>query len=187
MKKVILVALFAIAALILYPVSGMTSMTVTDDELEDITGQVGVSIGIMDLSLDIDIANIAYGDTDTGTIHIDSTPVGYTAGYVNIHGLEIDNLHVTMAHQIIGTDYYSNPLNIDVMTFASDAPFVALQGRTAIVIQMGDLLVQIQRLAIDQISLNSEPNTPETVFEPTLSRKVFTAYNENDSTSIGTF
>jgi len=93
MKKVIVALL-----ILLLPFSAMAAMTsISDNEMAEVTGQVGISIALVDFNMDMSIANFTYDDTDTGTAIVSWRDVGYTAGYINIGPIVMDNIYVTLA------------------------------------------------------------------------------------------
>jgi len=147
MKKVLLALL-----IVLLPLSAMAAMTsVSDNELSDVTGQVGISIAIEDFTMDIYIENLYWGDTDAGSIAtaklISAKSVDYTAGYIALHDMFIP-VYVTMngtpvwkttaanitsglvAQTLGGADtgytyIAAEPVKIDVSTSAVDATSTA--------------------------------------------------------------
>jgi hypothetical protein len=105
MKKV-LVALL----ILLLPFSAMAAMTsISDNELAEVTGQVGVSIALVDFTMDMSIANFTYDDTDTGTVIVSNRDVDFTAGYINIGPIVMDNIYVTLA----GNPVYANGATVN--------------------------------------------------------------------------
>jgi hypothetical protein len=93
MKKIL--TLIAVLA-ILFPVSAMAGMTaITDSEMSDVTGQVGIDISVVDFSMDMSIANISWGDGDSGTLVASNRDVAYTPGYFNIQGIDM-YIYVTL-------------------------------------------------------------------------------------------
>jgi len=167
MKK--LITFVAVLSMLL-PLSAMAMTPVSDSELADVTGQVGISIAVVDFQMDMTIGNISWSDTDTeasaGAMYIAGSSVDYTLGYININAVSMDNIFVTLngVHKTVGgTNYlaYADPLLIDVASlgpattagqiFAS--PYVT--SKTAIVITMGDTHIQIERITVGGIYLAS--------------------------------
>ncbi|MHC4753170.1 MAG: DUF6160 family protein, partial [Planctomycetota bacterium] len=105
-----------VAALMMVPFSAFSMDIISDSELEDVTGQTGVSITYYDILLDLDIMNLAWGDTDCGTLILSTLRHQYSSGYVNINNIQIDNIYldVDTNHWGIATDaaggtYISDP------------------------------------------------------------------------------
>ncbi|MHB8137603.1 MAG: DUF6160 family protein [Smithellaceae bacterium] len=90
MKKFSLIAIIIVnIVLAALPVVVLAMTTISDDELSEITGQAGVSINV-DVTANLSIGTIAWGDTDGFT--------GYSnAGYVGIEGLHV-NVHFSGRH-----------------------------------------------------------------------------------------
>lgn len=72
-------------------------MSISDNELAEVTGQVGISICMHNFNMDMSIANFTYGDTDIGTITVSNHNIGYGAGYINIGPIELKNVYVSAA------------------------------------------------------------------------------------------
>jgi len=99
MKKV-----FVVLMILLLPLSAMAAMTsISDSELSDVTGQVGISIALVDFNMDLSIANFTYDDEDSGTIIASNNPIVYGPGYINIGPLELNNIFVSIAGSPIFT------------------------------------------------------------------------------------
>jgi hypothetical protein len=93
MKKILTV--IAVLAL-LFPVSAMAGMTaITDSEMADVTGQVGIDISVIDFAMDVSIANVAWGDGDSGTLIASGREVDYLPGYLNFGGIDM-YIYVTL-------------------------------------------------------------------------------------------
>jgi len=93
MKKVIVVLM-----ILLLPLSAMAAMTsISDSEMADVSGQVGISIAIVDFNMDMSIANFTYDDQDKGTVVVSNRNVGYDAGFINIGPIVMDNIYVTLS------------------------------------------------------------------------------------------
>lgn len=95
MKKGLLIV--ALAALLVLPMTVFAGMwSITDNEMEDVTGQTGINI---DMSLEVTSGYVAYGDEDGGGATYTSggyfTMSGMTfndgaGGAVDLSGLTID-------------------------------------------------------------------------------------------------
>jgi hypothetical protein len=143
------------AALMMVPFSAFAMDIIPDRELEAVTGQAGVSISVIDLHLEINIMNVAWGDTDCGTIVLSTLRHSYTPGYVNLNNFgfdayfDMDTGTMGVATDNAGGTYYSfaaHPITIDVMTFSSNGPHCpsqALRGKTAVVIGIPDLYISV--------------------------------------------
>ena len=165
MKKVVLISL----ALLLVPFLAMaTMMPITDSQMDEVTAQRGITIAPIDVNLDLRIENIAYTDSDVGVQMIAGIPNPYVGGTINISGLQIDNLHATLAGVIV-TDgggnvdlgpgigfasVFAEPIDIDVETYAN-VPLVALRDCTAVVIGLPDLSLTIDLITIGDITFDA--------------------------------
>ena len=140
MRKFILMTFVFGAVLFLFPfVSTATMSFVTDEELDEITGQEGISIAFFDVCISIEIANIAYGDTDSGTMSIGGASVAYSPGFVNVSNLKIENLQISQAAPETTPLGQSNFADINIETFTRSASFATVLGKTAYTIQAGEL------------------------------------------------
>ena len=70
----------AVLSILLLSVSGWAMTPISDSELSDITGQSGVTI-IIDVTMDIQFATIAWGDSDGCEINYHGTSADAAAGY----------------------------------------------------------------------------------------------------------
>ncbi len=194
MKKIVLFAL----VVMLIPFTAIGAMNViSDTAMDNVTGQRGVTLAPVDANLDLRIENIAYIDADEGVLVMDpdgvtvisdtrqmiaGIPNPYTQGVINITGVQIDNLHATLAGVLVpgagsGTglgggiagsgnvdmgpglgfaSVYAEGIDIDVETYAN-VPLVTLRDSTVIVIGMPDLSLTIDKITIAEISLDADP------------------------------
>ena len=166
MKKILLVAL----VLFLVPITAMGAMqAISDSEMENVTGQRGVTLAPVDANLNLRIENIAYIDADSGSYNIAGIPTPYTQGVINITGLDIVNLHATLAGVMVmdggslgsgaglgGASIFAEGIDIDVVTCAN-VPLVTLRDQTHIAIGMPDLSLTIDKITIAEISLDATP------------------------------
>jgi hypothetical protein len=150
--------LLVILALVLLPVCAFAGMSaITDSEMESVTGQMGVSIAVLDSQQDLSIANIAFGIENTGTIAVYGQTVGMAPGYINISNIAINKLTQTLNGFSDGAgNLFGQPLKIDVAyVSAANSPFVALRDKTAVIIQMADQITTIDSITIGAIELTS--------------------------------
>ena len=188
-----------IAALIMAPFSAFAMDIITDSELETVTGQTGVNIALYDVQLDLDIMNLAWGDTDCGTLILSTLRHSYTPGYVNINNIQIDNIYIDqdsnnfgIATDVAGGTYLSVPnncLSIDVMTFSSNGPHCpsqALRGKTAVVLGPGDGYTAIENLSIDGIFLDDHAYTSVATEFTSVQKWTYTTGPLDDSKNLGT-
>jgi hypothetical protein len=174
MKKCILLYLLFLITLLLVPLPATALNTLSDSELESVSGQTGVDIYVIDVSLDLDLMNVSWSDSDCGTLIISTVPVAYTPGYINVFDIEMRNVYITMdtgasgiASDSCGTfvQYSSHPLTIDVITGSTNPrenPFCTLRGKTGVVMGLPDLYLAVQELDIGGIYLDSESYTVQT-------------------------
>jgi len=170
MKKIL--TLIAVLA-ILFPVSAMAGMTaITDSEMADVSGQAGIDISVVDVAMDISIANIAWGDGDSGTVVASQRCVPYTAGYLNLGGFDM-YMYVTLNGTPVfdgrsGYGYFiaAQPLGIDILSVADNAgPYEATWGKTGILITVPDMYITIDDMSLAGIYLTSAIGTVTTSFD----------------------
>lgn len=127
MKKGLLAVV--LAALLVVPVAALAGMwSITDSEMEDVTGQTGVTI---DMSLQVTNGYIAYGDSDG--VATTYTAAGYftlagmtvggaTGGAMNLTGLTVDvGSTGTTSALIIGLPTISGQIAFGSMKLGSTA------------------------------------------------------------------
>ena len=137
MKK--LFAILAVLSLLMVPCVSMAS-TMSDSDLADVTGQMGVTILISNLNLGVQMGEILWGDAD-----------GFSdasfAGYVNmITPLNYSTTPFTMHVGVQGLQ-----MTIDVGTYNSGT----YSGNTAVKIGIGSLTVTVDAIAF-AIFLNAD-------------------------------
>ena len=139
MKKILTaIVLFVFAVL---PMSVMAMQTITDNELSAVTGQAGVSINV-DLTTNLTIGTLAWGDSDGFT--------GYAnAGYVGLTGLTLtahisgrsDGAFAPTSTTNLGY-FFNKPITIDVGTNTSGATLVKI-GLPTFQIVVGNLSTNV--------------------------------------------
>jgi hypothetical protein len=95
MKRMTMFFIFA-AAMVADPFPSLGMDVLADSEMDSVTARTGVDIRVEDVSMDLEIMNIAWGDTDCGTLMVSGVPVAYSQGYINVSGLKLKNLYMTM-------------------------------------------------------------------------------------------
>ena len=189
MKRILFIAL----ALMLIPCMATATMTtISDIEMETVTGQRGVDLAPIDINLDLSIENTAYIDADTGTRGIAGIPNAYTGGAVNINGLSITNLHITLAGEIVDDgdatsplDVQANPLTIDVESFDNTVPLMALRGKTSVVVGLADMHLSIDIVAIGGITLDTGALTATSAWNTETGVYEFTSPGFDPTHSLG--
>jgi hypothetical protein len=153
--------LLAILAIVLLPLSAFAGMSaITDSEMAAVTGQMGVSIAIVDQQQDIAIAQLTWGDTDTKVGYgIAGHATDYTAGYINIQNIGIIKNTTTLHPVQVAGILYADPLKIDVVSLgaavSSTQKFAALAYKTAVLISLSDSIQTIDEISIGSISLDN--------------------------------
>ena len=146
MKKVL-----TILAILLLPLSVWAMTPVNDSDLSNVTGQAGVNINA-DLTMDISIGTMAWGDSDGITgVYMPWATVP-TGGYIGITGFNITNLWI---HARTDTsDVYNSystlllkPITIDVATDAGTGHGVA--GTTFVRFGLGALQIRMDALQFE--------------------------------------
>jgi hypothetical protein len=115
-------SVFAFFTIMLIPLSVWAMTLVSDSDLSNITGQAGVSIN-PDLTMDIEIGTIAWGDSDGIDPAVSVNPwstIGLTGGgYVGVNNFKIMNLQIKLRNNDTYNGYNSlmmKPITIDVAT-----------------------------------------------------------------------
>jgi hypothetical protein len=153
--------LFVVLLILVLPLTAFAAMNnMTDIEMAEVSGQMGISIAITDFQQDVNIAAISWGDIDAGIMHINGNATSFGPGYINLNSIDIDKQTTTLygvrnSNNII----YADPLKIDVVTFSANTPLQMLQNKTAAIISLPDLYQTIDAINIGSISLDSNPST----------------------------
>jgi len=165
---------FVVLMIMLLPLSAMAMTPVSDSELAAVSGQQGVSIAVVDMQMDVSFGNIAWGDLDYSglTTTFQGVTIGpalfvagytldYKQGYINFNDITIDNIFITLnpAHTSGVGLVAAEPLEIDIASTGYAAsgdlnPFATFQGKTALAITMGDMLMQIEEINVGGIYLD---------------------------------
>jgi hypothetical protein len=154
--------------------------------MEAVTGQVGIELAPIDFSLDLQIENVALIDRDSGTMDIAGVNHAFTQGVLNINDLAILNLHETLwgtplfdsSDNLIGVQ--AKPVEIDIVSFGSDVPFLALRNKTALVISGPDMRMTIDEVRIGAITLQTTPTSVTGAFDNLLTGTYY--YNSTSPT-----
>lgn len=145
-----------VVTLITAPFSSLAMDSMTDSEMDSIIGQSGVEIRVVDFSVDLHIMNIAWADSDCGTLMVSGVPVTYGPGYVNIKDFYVKNLYITMDTNASGitsdangtfVQYCAQPLTLDVMTSSTNPrenTFCVDRGKTMLVIGVPDMYISAE-------------------------------------------
>jgi hypothetical protein len=173
MKKGMMFLLFS-TTLLIVPFYASAIEALSDSEMEAVSGQTGVDIYVVDVSLDIDLMNVSWSDSDCGTLIVSSVPVSYTPGYINVFDIEMNNVYITMdtgASGIVsdacGTfvQYVAHPLTIDVISGSTNArlnPLCHLRGKSGVLIGLPDVYLAVQEMDIGGVYLDSKAYTVQT-------------------------
>lgn len=163
-----------IVALMMVHFSAFAMDTITDSEMAAVTGQTGVLIHVTDMSFDLDIMNIAWSDSDCGTLIVSTIPVSYGPGYFNSFDIEMKNIYITMDTDTSGITSDANGtfiqiadhgLTIDIITGSTNSrlnPFCASRGMTGVAIGMPDAYISIEEVDVGGFYLDSEAYTVQT-------------------------
>jgi hypothetical protein len=193
--KRFLLAILAVALLI--PFSAYAMDVISDSEMEDITGQAGVDIIVIDMSLDLDVMNLSWSDSDCGTLVVSTVPVAYGPGYFNAFDIEMDNIYITMDTGTTGITSDANgtflqtaahPMTIDIMSGSTNArlnPFCVTRGSTGVVIGLPDMYISVQELDIGGLYVDSEAYTVQTAAYLSTEKWNFTRTLPDRSNCLG--
>jgi len=172
MKKIALCIIAA--ALMMVPFSAFAMDVISDSQMDAVTGQTGVSISVIDFSMDMAVMNFAWGDSDCGTLIVSTVPVAYGPGYFNVFDIQMENIYVTMdtaatgiTSDAAGTFIQSaaHPFTIDILTGSTDPrmnPFCVGRGLTGVVFGVPDMYIAVQEIDIGGLYLDSEAYTVQT-------------------------
>jgi hypothetical protein len=161
-------------ALMMVPFSAFAMDVISDSEMEAVTGQTGVDIIVIDMSLDLDVMNFSWSDSDCGTLIVSTVPVAYGPGYFNAFDIEMTNIYITMdtgaagvTSDALGTfiQTAAHPFTIDIITSSTDArmdPFCVTRGASGVVLGMPDFYIAVQEIDIGGLYIDSEAYTVET-------------------------
>jgi hypothetical protein len=174
--------LFVILTMVLLPLSAFAGMSaITDSEMEVVTGQMGVSIAIVDQQQDLSLAALTWGDVNTGSRWVAGQATSMSPGYININDIAINKNTTTLNGVEAPTSYvicglhgctryqntewngvWADPLKIDVASLgpvSATQPFAALANKTAVIISLADQIQTIDSISIGSITLDTAPAT----------------------------
>jgi hypothetical protein len=126
---------------------------ITDSELDAVTGERGVDISFYDVLINLDVMNIAFSDSDCGTLVVSGVPVTYRPGYYNMSDWNVTNLYITMDTDASGitsdangtfVQYCARPLTLDIMAGSTNArlnPYCAFKGKTMLTVGLPDAYI----------------------------------------------
>ena len=195
MKKIVMCMLTV--ALMMVHFSAFAMDIITDSEMDAVTGQTGVDIHVTDVSFNLDIMNIAWSDSDCGTLIVSTVPVAYGPGYFNSFDIEMKNIYITMDTDTSGItsdangtfiQIADNPLVIDIITGSTNArlnPFCATRGMSGVAIGMPDVYISIEEIDVGGFYLDSEAYTVQTASYLSTEKWDFTRALPDKSNCLG--
>jgi hypothetical protein len=185
-------------ALMMVPFSAFAMDVISDSEMEAVTGQVGVDIAVIDMSLDLDVMNFSWSDTDCGTLIVSGIPVGYEPGYFNAFDIEMDNIYITMDTAASGItvdgagtflQHAAHPFTIDIISGSTNArenPFCVTRGMSGVILGMPDFYISLQEFQIGGLYLDSYAYTvTQAVYNTHLEKWSFTRALPQASNCLG--
>ena len=184
--------LLVICVIILLPISAFAGMsTIPDSEMATVTGQMGVSIAIIDQQQDISIASVTWGDVNTSSRYIAGQATNISPGYINLNDISINKNTTTDNDVSTPVGRFADPYKIDVVSFgavSATQPFVALANKTAVIISLPDELQTIDSITIGSITLDSSVATVTTTAGGSArgTAAFYAALNPVDSMTIRT-
>jgi hypothetical protein len=161
-------------ALMMVPFSAFAMDVISDSEMEAVTGQTGVDIAVIDMSLDLEVMNFSWSDSDCGVLIVSTVPVTYGPGYFNAFDINMENIYITMDTAASGVtsdangtfmQYAAHPFTIDIISGSTNArlnPFCVTRGMTGVILGMPDMYISLQEFQIGGLYLDSEAYTVET-------------------------
>jgi hypothetical protein len=180
-------------ALMMVPFSAFAMDVISDSEMEAVTGQTGVDIAVIDMSLDLEVMNFSWSDSDCGTLIVSTVPVTYGPGYFNAFDIDMQNIYITMNAEAAGaTDqgiqYAAHPFTIDIIsgsTNAAENPFCVTRGMTGVIMGMPDMYIALQEFQIGGLYLDSEAYTVQTAIYLSTEKWDFTRAQPVKSNCLG--
>ena len=133
--------LLAIGLMIIPQLGTAEMASLSEDQLNGVVGQAGMSFQIDRLNWNMSIETLAYGDEDgmgPGT--------NTTAGYFSLCGIEF-----------VGAAQFTDPLKLDISTTGNGTGVKSLN------MTMTGMTLQVDRFSIDAIRLGSKPGTGESL------------------------
>jgi hypothetical protein len=186
-----------ILALMMVPFSAFAMDVISDSEMEAVTGQTGVDIIVIDMSLDLNVMNFSWSDSDCGTLIVSSVPVAYGPGYFNAFDINMENIYITMDTAATGItsgttgtflQSAAHPFTIDIITSSTDPemdPFCVTGGATGVVLGMPDFYIAIQEIDIGGLYLDSVAYTVQTATYLSTEKWDFTRAQPSKSKCLG--
>jgi hypothetical protein len=191
MKK--LTMCFALAAMLMAPFTAFAMDVIADSELDEVTGQAGVDISIVDFNMDLHIASKAYGDQDTGVRIASGHSITYHEGWIVCGRIEIENIYITMNGSAVYTDttyttkggIAARPLTIDVETSDSTTLYYSARNKTGVVIGMPDLYISIDACEENGIYLQGTKPEVTGTFNASVEKFDFSVPSLVETNSLG--
>jgi len=140
-RNIVMTLLLAIG-LMMIPQLGTAVMS--DEQLNEVVGQAGVSFQIERLNWNMTIDTLAYGDEDglgPGT--------NTTAGYFSLCGIAFE-----------GSAQFTDPMKLDISTTGNKTGQIGLKSLN---MTMTGMTLRVDRFSIDAIRLGSQPGTGESL------------------------
>jgi len=140
-RKIVMTLLLAIGLMIIPQLGTAEMASLSEDQLNGVVGQAGMSFQIDRLNWNMTIETLAYGDEDgmgPGT--------NTTAGYFSLCGIEF-----------VGAAQSTDPLKLDISTTGNGT------GVKSVNMTMTGMTLQVDRFSIDAIRLGSKPGTGESL------------------------
>ena len=140
-RKIVMTLLLAIGLMIIPQLGTAEMASLSEDQLNGVVGQAGMSFQIDRLNWNMSIETLAYGDEDgmgPGT--------NTTAGYFSLCGIEF-----------VGAAQFTDPLKLDISTTGNGT------GVKSVNMTMTGMTLQVDRFSIDAIRLGSKPGTGESL------------------------
>jgi hypothetical protein len=194
MKKL---AMITLIALMMVPFSAFAMDVISDSEMEAVTGQTGVDIIVIDMSLDLNVMNFSWSDSDCGTLIVSTVPVAYGPGYFNAFDINMENIYITMDTAATGItsdgagtflQSAAHPFTIDIITSSTDPrmdPFCVTRGATGVVLGMPDFYIAVQEIDIGGLYLDSVAYTVQTATYLSTEKWDFTRALPSKSKCLG--
>jgi len=140
-RKIVMTLLLAIGLMIIPQLGTAEMASLSEEQLNGVIGQAGMSFQIDRLNWDMTIETLAYGDEDglgPGT--------NTTAGYFSLCGIEF-----------VGAAQFTDPLKLDISTTGNGT------GVKSVNMTMTGMTLQVDHFSIDAIRLGSKPGTGESL------------------------
>jgi len=155
MKKLLAIAI----VLMMVPFTAFAMETISDSDMDNVTGQAGVSISLDNVKIYQSIDGISYTDTDgiAGAASAGTIAITNITQVITLDAIADGTEYTNAAGDVVATCATSRPLTIDV-TALDSASATKMGGPAAIVIGLPTLEINVSEFSFD-IELSNAAGT----------------------------